>query len=228
METHSTPTDTLIQTLRKKVILTLKDLCDIAHRSPMTVWRILKPAGYHTSFNYNARYYTLSETAHFDADGLWFYRDVGFSSFGNLTQTLIGFINRSKLGLTPNELSEILKVRVQNQLYHLYATGQVERAQWGRAHVYLSIDEEIRQEQLRRRKEKTGETPRPPSAEAALSDKETIAILAELVRTPRSPARRLATILEAKGLDVTREKVLAVIEKYDLQLKKGRYRRSRP
>jgi len=225
MQPHtSTTKTTLAEALKRKHILNIKELCEIADRSAMTVWRILKPLGYSTSFNFNGRYYTLRETAQFDADGLWFYRDVGFSSFGNLSRTLVGLVHRSKLGMTSNELSAILKVRVQNQLYHLFARDQVERTEWGRAHVYLSIEEDVRKEQLRRR-EKALPSPR---AQAPPSESETIAILAELVRTPRSSARRVAAILGARGLEITREKVLAVIEKYDLRRKKGRYRRSRP
>ena len=130
--------------------------------------------------------------------------------------------------MTSKELSAILKVRVQNQLYHLFARDQIERTEWGRAHLYLSIEEDVRKEQLRRREASKEKALPSPRAQAPLSESETIAILAELVRTPRSSARRIATILAARGLEITREKVLAVIEKYDLRRKKGRYRRSRP
>ena len=96
MKPHTATTKTtLVEALRKKRLLTIKELCEIADRSAMTVWRILKPLGYRTSFNFNGRYYTLRETAQFDADGLWFYRDVGFSSFGNLNRTLVGLVEQS-------------------------------------------------------------------------------------------------------------------------------------
>jgi hypothetical protein len=225
MKPNSASAQSLIETLKKKRILTLKELCETAKRSTMTVWRILKPIGYRTSFNFNARYYTLTETAKFDTDGLWFCRDVGFSSFGNLNRTIVGFVNRSTMGMTPNELSTILRVRVQNQLHHLFASNQVEQAKWGRSHVFLSVEKELREEQLRRRKASQEKT---PSTETVLTESETIAILAELVRTARAPARRIAAILASRGLEITTEKVLTVIEKYDLGLKKGRYRRSKP
>lgn len=212
----------LVEALKRKKVLTIKELCEIAERSPMSVWRTLKPVGYCTSFNLNARYYTLTETAQFDAEGLWFYRNVGFSSFGSLTRTLVALVHGSKMGMTSNELSAILRVRVQNQLFHLFATSAVERAQWGRAHVYLSIEEEVREEQRRRREASQEKALRSPATQAPPSESETIAILAELVRAPRSAARRIAAILGARGLEITREKVLVVIEKYDLRRKKGR------
>ena len=60
--------------------------------------------------------------------------------------------------------------------------------------------------------------------ESPLTDTETIAILAELVRSPRSSARRLAAVLSGRGMAVTAQKVLTVIERYDLP-KKGASRR---
>ncbi len=207
----------MVEALRKKKILTIKELCSIAHRSPLTVWRILQPIGYHTSFNHNAGYYTLTETPRFDADGLWFFREVGFSSHGSLTRTLVALTERSPMGMTANELSALLHVRVQNQLFHLFAQQKLGRSPWGRAHAYVSLDEEVQQEQLRRRRA-TQVSPVP--TESPLTDSETIAILAELVRAPRASARRVATVVNARGLAVTRQKVLAVIERYDLP-KKG-------
>lgn len=227
MDTSSTAAGTLLETLKKRKILTLEELCEIAKRSPMTVWRILKPAGYYTSFNHNGRYYTLAETPRFDVDGLWYCREVGFSRLGTLNATLVAMVHKAKMGMTPNELSEVLRVRVQNQMYHLFARRQVDRTAWGRAHVYLSIEERVRKEQLRRREASRKETLPSAPGETSLGETETIAILAEMVRAPRSSARRIAAILRSRGFDATREKVLAVTEKYNL-LKKGRYRRSRP
>lgn len=220
-------TKKLVDTLRRKKILTLKEICELTQRSPMTVWRTLKPIGYYSSFNHNGSYYTLAETTRFDSDGLWFYRDVGFSEFGTLNRTLVALVHKSKMGMTPNELSTILQVRVQNQLYHLFAMDQVDRAQWGRAHVYLSREEDVRRVQLRGREATEHQAPASDSGEGPPSETETIAILAELARTPSSSARRIATVLEARGLPITRPKVLAVIDKYDLRKKRASRRSKR-
>jgi hypothetical protein len=220
-------TETMVQALRKKKILTIDELCAVAHRSPMTVWRTLKPIGYLTSFNYNARYYTLADTPRFDEHGLWFFRDVGFSSSGNLNRTLIRMVDSSLMGLTPNDITAMVRVRVQNQLHHLFAQHKVSRDQRGRSKLYLSANEAVRRNQMEQhelrkdRKLSAGQTPAP------LSDNEVIAILSELVRTPRSSARRIAIVLSARGLNLTRDKVLAVIEKYELRKKGRRSRRSR-
>jgi hypothetical protein len=225
METRGLIAEALVKALRSRKILTIDDLCAIAQRTPPTVWRILKPVGYYTSFNCNAKFYTLAETPRFDANNLWFFRKVGFSSYGSLTRTLVGLVQDSKMGMTQNELSALLQVRVQNQLFHLFVQKKLARTDWGRAHVYLSVDQETREQQLRRHK-KSREQEAVRRREGMPSDSETIAILAELVRRPHTTARHIAALLSARELPITRQQVLAVIDKYDLR-KKRASRRSR-
>jgi len=91
--------------------------------------------------------------------------------------------------------------------------------------VYLSVDEETREQQLRRHKRSREQGP-AGRREGLPSDSETIAILAELVRRPHTTARHIAALLSARELPITRQQVLAVIDKYDLR-KKRASRRSR-
>jgi hypothetical protein len=222
MQTRDEIARALVAAIRKHDMLPIGELCRVAGRSPLTVWRILKPIGYYASFNFNARFYTLRDIPSFDRDGLWFCRDVGFSSQGSLTRTLVALVEASPMGMTPNEVTALLRVRVQNQLFHLFAQEKLGRTPWGRAHVYLSLDEEKQDEQARRRRR----APVTPAAgtESPLSDAETIAILAELVRSPRASARRLAAVLSARGMAVTAQKVLTVMERYELPKKGASHR----
>ena len=182
--------------------------------------RNLKLVGYHTSFSHNARYWALAETPRFDNDGIWFYRDVGFSLYGTLSETTPQLIRHSVMGMTPHELSERLRVRVQNQLHDAFVQGRVQRVAWGRTQLYVCVDPEVQRQQLQRRQDDGGADDRD-----ALSDTDTIAVLVELVRAPRSSAFRIATILGSKGLHVRAESVQTIIDMHDLR-KKGRYPRS--
>lgn len=223
MDRSSATAKALVSAFRKRKILTLEQLLAAAGcHSRMTLWRHLKPLGYSTSFNHNSRYYTLAETACFDASGLWFHRDVGFSLHGSLRQTLVTLVHDSKAGMTANELSELLRTRVQNQLAQLIAKNELARIKRGRGHLYLSADVAVQAQQLKRRE--AGDEKGRPESESSQSD--TIAILAQLVRAPRSSARHIATLLSGQGLSVTRSQVLEVIDRYQLR-KKGRQRRSR-
>ena len=217
MDELSATTKTLVRTLRQKKILSLKDLCQAANCCHMTVWRNLKRVGYYTSYSHNDRFWTLAETARFDNDGLWFYRDIGFSLYGTLSQTATQIVQCSVMGMTPHELSERLRVRVQNQLHDAFVQGHLHRVAWGRTQLYLSVAPEVQTKQWQRR-QKHGDAHDRDS----LSDSDTIAVLVELVHTPRSSANRVATILGSKGVHVTVSSVQTIIDTYDLQ-KKGRY-----
>lgn len=216
-------TEAVVKALRKRKILTLDDVQQIAGWSPMTLWRNLKPIGYSTSFNYNARYYTLAGIPRFNANGLWFFRTVGFSSYGTLNRTIVALVQSSPMGMTPNELSAILTVRVQNQLSKLYAKKELGRVKCGRAQLYVSVQEAVQTLQLQRRE---AQELLAQGGAFSPTGEETIEIMAELVRAPRSSARGVSFRLSARGLNITRQKVLAVIEKYGLK-KKRRSRRSR-
>lgn len=219
MDELSETTKTLVRVLRKKKILSLKDLCQAANCCHMTVWRNLKPVGYYTSYSHNARFWTLADIPRFDNEGLWFFRDVGFSMYGTLSQTVPPMIHQSMMGMTPHELSERLRVRVQNQLHDAFCQDHVHRVAWERTLLYLSVDPERQTQQLQQR-QKHGD------ASGSISDTETIAVLVELVHAPRSSANRVATILDTKDIHVTVQSVQTIIDTYDLQ-KKGRYPQSR-
>ena len=50
----------LLQPFARKKVLTKAELLQACGCSPMTAWRILHQQGYLTSYNHNAKYYTLA------------------------------------------------------------------------------------------------------------------------------------------------------------------------
>src|SRR5262249_29760857 len=106
--------------------------------SHMTVFRALSSAGYYTSFNHNARYYTLGETPRFDAAGLWFYRSIGFSRHRTLPETLVALVRESPAGGTAAELSGRLRTAVANLLARLVQQSRLARRRLGRQTIYLA------------------------------------------------------------------------------------------
>ena len=86
---------------------------------------------------------------HFDGDGLWFYRDIGFSRSGSLTKTLIDLVVRSPTGMTAETLGAKLRVRCHSVLVQLCRNGKIQRQKMARSHVYFSIDPPIANVQRR-------------------------------------------------------------------------------
>src|SRR5665213_2379467 len=72
----------LVSTFRRRKVLTKRELLEQTGCSSMTAWRLLRQHGYHTSYNGNARHYTLVGVPQFDEHGLWADHDVRFSRWG--------------------------------------------------------------------------------------------------------------------------------------------------
>ena len=87
---HLTDTEAaIVRELRRKRVATMRLLCEQFRVSHMTVVRALNKPGYYSSYNLNAAYYTLQDTPQFDEHGLWSYRNVRFSRFGSLPETIV-------------------------------------------------------------------------------------------------------------------------------------------
>ena len=209
--------DQLLRPFARKKVLARAELLDACGCSAMTAWRILRRHGYVTSYNRNARYCTLAGIAQFDRQGLWEYRGVRFSKWGNLPQTLLGLIDEAPAGRTAGELEEILHLaNVKPALSRLAAQGRVERVKVGGAMVYLARRRTRRQQQLRRREAQAAEGRR----RRPLPDPQSvIALLVEMIRRPRQTPRQWARRLARQGIRLGARDIAAVIDHYGLSLK---------
>ena len=183
--------------------------------SPMTMWRRLRQVGYVTSYNYNARYYTLATTPRFDDHGLWTYRDIRFSKWGKLPETIVAVIERSPEGMTARELAELLHVRnAKPLLTQLILKQRLWREALGRSFVYLAVEESRHEQQLRRRIEQAPVRFLP-------EPQQIIALLVEMIRHPRQTPQQRARRLARSGIRLGTQDINAVMEHYDLTVKKG-------
>jgi hypothetical protein len=106
-----------------------------------TVFRKLGELQYMSSYSHRGKYYTLKSIARFTAQGLWSWRSVWFSRFGNLLQTAGAFVQGSEAGYTAAELKEILRVKTKHALTHLVRDGKLQREAFDSVYVYLSAEE---------------------------------------------------------------------------------------
>ena len=209
---------------RNKPVANLDELFHILDtHSRMSVFRRLKTMGYLTSFTHAGRYYTLQNIPKFDTLGLWFYQDVGFSRAGTLKSTVVDIIHFSEAGMTPTEIFNLLKLKVQNSLHNtlhgLIKNKALKRNRLHRLSLYTSIDPDIAQKQIEVRLEKIktlSKVPAIPSLEV------TITVLVEAIRagkgivTPSTVSARLT----AQGMSVTVDQVEQIFSQYDLNTEK--------
>jgi hypothetical protein len=142
--------------LRRKLIATLKELKQaLGTTSTMTVFRKLKHLGYRTSYSHRGQYYTLREIPQFDEQGLWSYRQAGFSRDGTLLATAQRFVEQAPAGLTAGELQAVLGVEVKQPLLGLYEHERVDRRVVEGVYVYLAREAGRQREQRLRREDRS-------------------------------------------------------------------------
>ena len=102
-------------------IATLEDIKkEIGSNSRMTVYRLLCQINYLSSYSHRGQYYTLPHIPDFDHYGLWSFKAIRFSKYGNLLNTVLNLVQFSEGGLTAPELESLLEVETQPALRKLW------------------------------------------------------------------------------------------------------------
>jgi hypothetical protein len=184
----------------------------------MTAWRVLRQVGYFTSYNYNARYYTLASIPEFDNRGLWSYRDIRFSKWGPLPDTAVAVIERSPEGMTAHELGEYLGIQNPMPLLtQLSANRRLRRESVGGRFLYLATEQSQHEQQMQTR---LGEM----AAQRPLSlpePEQIIALLVEMIRHPDQAPRQWDRRLARRDIRLGVRQIEAVMQHYHLTVKKG-------
>lgn len=224
----SAAVDVLHKWFRDHPVTQLDDLRRVLRASTRTVFRVLKRAGYHSSFSHAGRYYALATTPRFDDQGLWFCQDVGFSRFGTLRSTLVRLVEQAPAGSTHEDLQRAVHLRVHDTLRSLVSAGLIGRDLVEALFVYLSADRNSAKAQMAKRRELLAvrlPTPPPPLDAARV-----IEVLLAVIHQPRATADQVAAALRLRGLALSDEQVEATFDHYALGKKTARSpsRRSRP
>jgi hypothetical protein len=204
---------------RKYRVVTMSDLCEvIGSSSRMTVFRRLREVDYVSSFTHAGRYYTLYDIARFDSDGIWFYDDIGFSQNGSLKNTVTYLVHNADAGRFHSDLGRQLRVRVHNVLLDLVKSELINRLKFKGQYLYLSTDKARSTGQIEQREKLSLHLRRIP---AVISEPMVIEILAEVIRqSKRHPrAEQVASALAIRGLPITENDVVTVLDHYDVEKK---------
>ena len=117
-----------------------------------TVFRKLNELEYLSSYSHRGKYYTLRSVARFNTQGLWSWRSVWFSRFGNLLDTAEAFVQESEAGYTATELKDVLQVKTKHALTQLTRADRIQREQFDSVYVYLSREDHVANRQQKARK----------------------------------------------------------------------------
>lgn len=201
------------KTFRAQKVGTIDELADLLQGSVSTARRQLKQWKTRTSYNRNGRYYALPEVVRFDADGLWRYRGIGFSRYGNLTQTVIGVVCNSEAGLGAGQLGNLLGLEPRSFLSAFADHPALRREKHQGRFVYFAAEEAVFQEQKRRRVAMSRQAQMPSDAEA-------VAILVERIKQPRASVEELVARLKEQSVRVSAQAVRNLFAAHGLTGKK--------
>jgi hypothetical protein len=205
--------DKALKRFRAKKIMTLDLLAAVLQRSRRTAQRRLVEWQAINSYNKNGAYYTLPEVPTFNANGLWHYRDVFFSKYGNLTQTLIALVTNSKVGLNAAEMEELLGLQARSFLSLFRNHPDLRRDKSQGCYVYFSSDQAIYARQQRQRLTMIQSAKLP-------CDSEAIAILVETIKHPEMAIEDLCVELRKRKYKIFPETVRNLFAYHGLIVKK--------
>jgi hypothetical protein len=117
-----------------------------------TVFRKLNELHYLSSYSHRGKYYTLKSIAQFSKHGLWSFRSVWFSHFGNLLQTCQAFVDHSDAGYSAGELRDIVQVKTKHALTKLLRDGRLARETFDSVYVYFCAQKDVASRQIKARK----------------------------------------------------------------------------
>jgi hypothetical protein len=199
--------------VRLKKIVTLAELTLHLHCSARTAQRRLAECKAIHSYDHNGRYYTLPQIPQFDTHGLWRYRGVSFSQYGNLPETFVQLVRNSRAGLTAAEAGALLRLRPSSFLWSLRNHPALKREKHQGLYVYLASDPSLcaQQQQQRSRGAETIRQPTPSEA---------IAILVEKIKHPTLNAAALCRRLGEQNLHVETEMIDGFFAHHGLTVKK--------
>lgn len=123
-----------------------------------TVFRKMEELQYLSSYSHRGKYYTLKSIARFSQQGLWDFKSVLFSKFGNLLQTAEAFIESSEAGHSASELMDILQVKTKHALTQLHREGRVHREKVESVFIYMSAEKTVAARQRKARRALSKET----------------------------------------------------------------------
>ena len=134
--------------IRSKKIQTLEQILKHVSCSEITLRRDIRRINGITSYTHQGRFITLKDIPEFDNNGIWFYRKVGFTKYKNSLELIVHLINNSTEGLSREQIQEILKIQIYQQIQTLLKRNELFRIKIGNKYIYLP--EELAKNQKKR------------------------------------------------------------------------------
>ncbi|MEA3457714.1 MAG: hypothetical protein U9R21_03460 [Candidatus Thermoplasmatota archaeon] len=204
----------ILKEFKEKKVMTNNEISKYIACSIASVRHLRKKWKTYTSYNKNGMYYVLPDTPEFDKCGIWKYKGILFSQYGNLKKTLISIVRNSPNGLSGNEIGKILSLNPRSFLSHYIGINGILRKKTGNKFIYYSDDPVINKQQQKNREAlldvKENQLP---------ADNISILILVDLIKHPNSKLTNIHKRLRKQNFDITIEMIKNLFHYYDLEKK---------
>jgi hypothetical protein len=191
-------------------VFTLDQLMSSLKCSMPTARLKLKRWQAYTSYNQNSRYYALPTVPHFDENGLWFYKNIFFSKYGNLRDTVVHLINNSPSGLTGNEIGDLVHLSPRSFLHHFREVVGIQRQKVEGVYAYYSDDPDRYKVQVQNRSRATF------SGGERLNDADAVIILAALIKQHGLGVEDIMKLPEVRRRNLPRAVIDEFLDRHDL------------
>jgi len=207
---HEKKLERVFKFLEDQKVFTLDQLVSSLSCSTPTARLKLKQWQAYTSYNQNGRYYTMPTVARFDENGLWSYEAISFSKYGNLRNTVVHLINNSPIGLTGNEIGNLVRLAPRSFLHHFRKVSGICREKREGVYVYFSDDVDRYKEQNRNRSRALIEEGK------LLRDADVIIILTALIKRHGITIEEIMGLPEVRGGNFSRVVIREFLDRHDL------------
>ena len=201
--------NSLKKMFKESKVLTLSQVSKTHDCSIRTVQRQFAELAVLRSYNKNSRYYTLPGIPKFNVHGIWCYRDILFSKFGDLRQTVKHMILASEDGLSGNEIGDIVNLLPRSFMHHFREIEGVFREKHGGVYIYFSNDPTIYARQVIKRVQ--------ADDVKTISDAIAIKILVGYIKHPELSEEELSSILRREqSVDIFPSMITNLLSLHDL------------
>ncbi|MCK5678032.1 MAG: hypothetical protein KAH72_06115 [Flavobacteriaceae bacterium] len=212
---HITQNDSYI---RKQKVITVEEIKTKLGYSKRTINRRVVSGNLLISFNKNSKYYTLPSIPKFNKFGIWHYKEIGFSKYGNLYETVTKLIDNSFSGITVTEIKEILQVKnIYNALQELCNRAGIVKEKIGSTNVYFSAKEKTYELQYSK---KTKDVIVKTNIDIFTEYQKVIEIFVIIILNNTLEISTIEAKLASKKINISRQEIDSVIEHYQLKKKK--------
>ena len=201
--------NSLQKMFKKSKVLTLNQVSKTHACSIRTVQRQFAALAVLRSYNKNSRYYTLPDIPKFNEHGIWWYRNIFFSKYGDLRKTVRHAILASEGGLSGNEIGGIVNLLPRSFMHHFRDMDGVFREKHGGVYVYFSNDSTIYKNQKFKRVWENDVK--------KISDAIAIKILVGYIKHPELSEEKLSSILSrGQNVDISPSMITQLLSFHDL------------